>query len=193
MILQMQRESIASQEEQAREAARTQRRTEVEEQQEKQAIQHEEYFQSVLEASQAALRAPRGAYYRKPGESTQEAPAAAQEVEVDGVAYLYERGVFWTAPGPPFIVVVAPYGAVVDKLPAGAYRLPGKEVLRYYSFGVFSGEGRQVRGHQAAGGSAGDLSSRRLPGSNRRRARRISRSARRTSSRSSSRAFWCTR
>jgi hypothetical protein len=136
-ILQMQRESIAAQEEQAREAGRAIRREEVEQLKEQDSTEREEYFQSVMEASQAALRAPRGAYYRKPGESSQESPTNAQSVEVGGVAYLYDQGVFWMLPGPPFIVVVAPYGAVVDTIPAGAYRVPGKGATRHYYFGTF--------------------------------------------------------
>ena len=58
-------------------------------------------------------------------------------MEIGGVGYLYDQGVFWLLPGPPFIVVVAPYGAVVDKLPAGAFRIFGKEAPRYYHFGNF--------------------------------------------------------
>jgi hypothetical protein len=136
-ILQMQREGLSSAEEQAREAGRVRRRDEVEKQQQQQSTEHEEYFQSVLESSQAALRAPRGAYYRKPGESTQETPAAAQSVDVGGVGYLYDQGIFWLLPGPPFIVVTAPFGAVVDKLPAAAYRIAGQQASRYYFFGTF--------------------------------------------------------
>jgi hypothetical protein len=137
MLLQMQREAIASQEEQAREAGRVQRRKEVEKFQEKLSGEHEQYFQSILETSQAALRAPRGAYYRKPGDTTQEPPGLAQSLEVDGVGYLYDQGVFWLAAAQPLTAVIGPVGAVVDKLPAGAYRLAGKEPARYYYFGVF--------------------------------------------------------
>ena len=136
-ILQMQREAITSQEEQAREAGRSLRRQEVEQLQRQQSSEHQEYFESVLEASQAALRAPRGAYYRKPGDSSQETPAGAQQVEAGGVAYLYDQGVFWLLPGPPYLVVVAPYGAVVDKIPPAAYRIVGKAAPRYYYFGTF--------------------------------------------------------
>ena len=55
----MQRESIASQEEQAREAGRALRRDEIETQQEKSAAEHEAYFDAILADSQAALKAPR--------------------------------------------------------------------------------------------------------------------------------------
>jgi hypothetical protein len=136
-ILQMQREAISSQEEQAREAGRVRRRDEVEQQKKEQSAESQAYFESVLEASQAALRAPRGAYYRKPGESSQEPPAGGQTVEVGGVAYAYDQGIFWMLPGPPYIVVVAPYGAVVGAIPPGAYRLPGSEPARFYYFGTF--------------------------------------------------------
>lgn len=138
-LLQMQREAISSQEERAREAGRERRRDEVEQLRQQQADEHEEYFQSILEASQASLRAPRGAYYRRPGESTPEMPPSAQPVEIGGVGYLYDQGIFWLTPGPPFIVVAAPTGAVVERLPAGAYRIlgQGQDAPRYYYFGTF--------------------------------------------------------
>lgn len=137
MLLQMQREGIRSAEEQNREAARERRRDEVEQQKGQESAERQEYFQSVLESSEAALRAPRGAYYRKPGDSSQESPAGAQPVEAEGLTYLYDQGVFWLAPGPPFIVVAAPFGAVVDKLPAAAYKVASKGAPRYYYFGSF--------------------------------------------------------
>ena len=71
-ILQMQRESLSSQEEQAREAGRARRRDEIEKKQEKSAAEHEAYFDAILEDSQAALKAPQGVYYRKPGYSAAE-------------------------------------------------------------------------------------------------------------------------
>jgi hypothetical protein len=152
-ILQMHRESIAAQEEAAREAGRERRREEVEQKRQDESAERQEFFQSVMEASQAALRAPRGAYYRKPGESSQEPPANAQAVDVGGMSYLYDGGVFWMLPGPPYIVVVAPYGAVVDTLPAGAYRIAGKEPPQHYYFGTFLEEraGKYVVVKPAAG------------------------------------------
>lgn len=136
-LRQMQRESIASQEEMAREAARVQRRQELEESQRQQSAESQAYFESVLEASRASLRAPQGVYYRKPGSTSAEAPANAQPVEVGGVNYLYDQGIFWLLPGPPFIVVVPPFGAMVDKLPVGAYGVSSRPPARFYFFGTF--------------------------------------------------------
>jgi hypothetical protein len=136
-LQQMQRESIASQEEQVREAGRAVRREELEKSREQQSAESRAYYESLLEASRAALRAPQGAYYRKPGSTSAEAPANAQPVEAGGAGYLYDQGIFWLLPGPPFIVVVPPYGAVVDALPAGAYRVAARPPARHYFFGAF--------------------------------------------------------
>ena len=136
-LQQMQRENIASQEEQARESGRALRRQELEKSQEQQSVESQAYFESVLEASKASLRAPQGAYYRKPGATSAEAPANAQAVEVGGISYLYDKGIFWLLPGPPFIVVAPPFGAVVDTLPAGAYSVASRPPARYYFFGAF--------------------------------------------------------
>jgi len=111
-ILQMQRESISSQEEQAREAGRQQRRDEIQQDRDKAAVEREAYFDAILEASQASLRAPRGVYYRKPGYSSADPPGpAATAVEVGGMPYLYDQGIFWLQQGSDYIVVTAPVGA----------------------------------------------------------------------------------
>jgi hypothetical protein len=137
-ILQMQRESISSQEEQARESGRAVRRDELQQQRQEQTVEHEEYFDAILESSLAALRAPKGAYYRKPGHVSAEPPASgAQAVTVGGLPYLYDNGVFWLHQGPQYLVVTAPVGAVVDALPAAAYRIPAGEEPLWYSFGTF--------------------------------------------------------
>ena len=137
-LIQMQRESIASQEEQAREAARARRRDEIEKNQQQSAAEREAYFNAILEDSQAALRAPREAYYRKPGYSTADRPGVeAKTVEAGGLEYLYDRGVFWLHQGSDYIVVTAPVGAVVDALPRGANRIPSKPAPVWYFFGTF--------------------------------------------------------
>ena len=137
-LMQMQRESIAAQEEQAREAGRQQRRAELERQQEQEAAARGEYFDSLIEASRAALRAPQGVYYRKPGFVSVDPPSAgAAPVSVGGIPYLFDRGVFLLAQGAQYVAVTAPVGAVVAALPAGAYPVPsGAGVLHYY-FGTF--------------------------------------------------------
>jgi hypothetical protein len=137
ILLRMQRESITSQEEQAREAGRIRRRAEIEQSRERQSAETQAYFESVLEASKAALRAPQGVYYRKPGFASAEPPTNAQALEIGGVGYLYDRGIFWRLPGPPYVVVVPPYGAVVDTLPAGASGIAGSRPPLSYFFGVF--------------------------------------------------------
>jgi len=137
ILLRMQRESITSLEEQAREAGRIRRREEIEETRERQAEESRAYFESVLEASKAALRAPQGVYYRKPGFASAEPPANARSVEAGGAGYLYDQGIFWRLPGPPYTVVVPPYGAVVDSLPAAASGIAGRQPPLWYFFGVF--------------------------------------------------------
>lgn len=140
-ILQMQRESLSSQEEQAREAARERRRNELEINQEKSTAEHEAYFDALLEDSQAALKAPQGVYYRKPGYSAAEDPGSgARTVEVGGFTYRYDEGIFWLHQGSGFTVVTAPVGAAVDKLPQGVTRIVSGAGPVWYFFGTFFGE-----------------------------------------------------
>jgi hypothetical protein len=140
-LLQLQRESLSSQEEQAREAGRVRRRDEIQKNQEKSATEHEAYFGAILEDSQAALRAPQGVYYRKPGYSAAESPGPdARTVEVGGLAYVYDQGIFWLHPGSSYIVVTAPVGAVVDRLPQGVTRIASRPGPVWYFFGTFFGE-----------------------------------------------------
>jgi hypothetical protein len=134
----MQRESIAAQEEAARLPGREKRRDEVEKEQEKQSAEHEAYFSSVLEASQAALKAPAGAYYRIPGYLSADAPkSGAKSIDVGGLTYFYDQGIFWLQQGTQYIVVPAPVGAVVDGLPAAATKVPATKGPVWYYFGTF--------------------------------------------------------
>ena len=55
--------------------SRAVRRDELEKDRAQSAVAREDYFQAVLEASQASLRAPRGVYYRRPGHTSPEPPA----------------------------------------------------------------------------------------------------------------------
>ena len=140
-IERMQRESISSQEEQAREAGRAVRRDELEKDRAQSAVAREDYFQAVLEASQASLRAPRGVYYRRPGHTSPDPPAGdAPVIEVGGVPYVYDRGVFWLQQGQDYLVVTAPAGAVVGALPPGAIRVRLGEEAFWYFFGAFFAE-----------------------------------------------------
>jgi len=140
-ILQMQRESFSSQEEQAREAGRARRRDEIEKNQEKSTAEHEAYFDAILEDSQAALKAPQGVFYRKPGYSAAEGGGSdARTVEVGGFTYRYDQGIFWLQQGGSYTVVTAPVGATVDKLPQGVTRIVSGTGSVWYFFGTFFGE-----------------------------------------------------
>lgn len=140
-LLQLQRESLSSQEEQAREAGRERRRDEIERNQEQSAAEHEAYFGAILEDSQAALKAPRGVYYRKPGYSAAEGPGSdARTVEVGGFTYLYDQGIFWLQHGANYTVVTAPVGATMGSLPKGVTRVVSGTVPVWYFFGSFFGE-----------------------------------------------------
>ncbi|HWR98104.1 MAG TPA: DUF6515 family protein [Candidatus Methanoperedens sp.] len=137
-IMQMQRESISSQEEQAREAGRAVRRNELEKAREKSSAERQEYFDSILAASQASLRAPRGVHYRKPGYTSADPPGEnATSVVVAGAPYIYDQGVFWLQQGADYLVVTAPAGAVVSALPRGAIRVGFGDGFYWYFFGTF--------------------------------------------------------
>jgi len=140
-LLRMQRETLSSQEEQAREAGRVRRRDEVEKVRQKSSAEHEAYYDAILEDSQAALRAPLGVYYRKPGYVRTDAPASdGSAVEVGGISYQYDQGIFWLQQGARSIVVTAPVGAVVNTLPQGVTRVPAKTGPVWYFFGTFFAE-----------------------------------------------------
>ncbi len=116
---------------------RERRQGEVQKEQEKSSADHEAYFDSIIQSSQASLQAPQGVYYRKPGFASTEPPGSATRVAVDGIFFLYEQGIFWLQQGGKYIVVPAPFGAVVDQIPEATNQLPaGTEVLHYY-FGAF--------------------------------------------------------
>lgn len=140
-ILQLQRESLSSQEEQAREAGRVLRRDQIEKKQELSSAEHEAYFDAILEDSQAALKAPQGVYYRKPGYSAAEDPGGdARTVEVGGLTYRYDRGLFWLRQVSNYTVVTAPVGATVDTLPQGVTRIVSGAGPVWYFFGSFFGQ-----------------------------------------------------
>jgi hypothetical protein len=135
---QLQKDAQSSAEESAREAGRQVRRDELEKQRKATSQEKEAYFDAILDASKAALNAPRGVYYRKPGYTTGDGPGpATPTVTVNGVTYIYDRGVFWLQAGGRYIVVTAPFGAVVDSLPDGYSKIPAGDKTYYYFFGTF--------------------------------------------------------
>jgi hypothetical protein len=76
-----------------------------------------------------------------PGFSRTEVPGSgAKVVEVGGLVYHYDQGIFWLQQGSLHIVAIAPVGAVVDRLPQGVTRIPAKSGNVWYFFGTFFGE-----------------------------------------------------
>lgn len=89
----------------------------------------------------ASTMAPAGVYRRNLGFISAELPVGgSQAVEVAGRTYYYDRGTFWVDRGGRFIVVAAPAGAVVEALPSGAEKLPGRTDALFYWFGTFFAE-----------------------------------------------------
>jgi hypothetical protein len=136
-------ESQAWAEEQSRESAREKRRDELEKKQEAASAEHAAYTAEMIKASKASLNAPKDVYYRKPGWTSSDAPPATAQtvgVEVQGgmISVIYDQGVFWLQRGNDYVVVVPPFGVVVDKLPPGVRNQPVKGGgMLYYFFGVF--------------------------------------------------------
>ena len=87
----------------------------------------------------AASTAPRDAFFRKPGFTTQNMPASAHKLEVEGTTFWYDRGVFFRQLPNGFIAVTPPVGAVVNYLPehTGAAVVDGDAETYFYYFGAF--------------------------------------------------------
>ncbi len=108
----------------------------------KKAADEVEYLASraaVREASAAASRAPRDAFYRKPGSTLATLPDPHVKVVVGDQTYSLFRGIFYIQLPGKFIAVHAPVGAVVDALPEGfgaAIYKGDVETYTYY-FGTF--------------------------------------------------------
>jgi hypothetical protein len=122
----------------AREAGREKRREEVEQKKAADSAAHDAYFNEILDASQAAVGAPRGVYYRKPGYVSNDPPGTSAQVLKGeaGTAY-YDQGIFWVKQGNQYVVVTAPYGVVVDTIPSATTRVATKEGEYGYFFGTF--------------------------------------------------------
>jgi hypothetical protein len=123
----------------AREAGREKRRDEVEAQKAADSAEHAANTDAIIEASKASVQAPRGVYYRKPGFVSGEAPGAgAQVIEEAGVKVFYEQGIFWVKQGTQYVVIAAPFGVVVDTLPAATTKVATKTAGEFgYFFGTF--------------------------------------------------------
>jgi hypothetical protein len=132
-------DSRESAEESARESAREKRRDEVEAKKAQDSAEHAAYTDSIMAASQASVQAPRGVYYRKPGFISGEGPGeGAQVIEESGVKLFVDQGVCWVKQGTQYVVVAAPYGIVVDKLPPATTKVATKTGAEFgYWFGTF--------------------------------------------------------
>jgi hypothetical protein len=135
----LQGQSQASADEARREGQREKNRVEIEEKKETFQTEYVASQESMREASKAASRAPREAFYRKPGFTTTTLPGAAVEVKVGDTTYHYFSGLFYRQIPNNYIVVPAPVGAVVDALPdkAGAAVYNDDADTYAYYFGTF--------------------------------------------------------
>lgn len=135
--IRLQDAAIAAEEEASREAQRRIRRDEIHEAEEAAEQDYLESQGAIRASSRAATRAPRGAFYRRPGMSTSSLAEDHETLSVEGLEYYYYRGIFYSRAPQGFHVVTAPVGAVVSRLPEG--HLPvifgGNE--HFYYFGSF--------------------------------------------------------
>ena len=121
-----------------REAGRAVRRNEIEAKKEADSAEHAAYTDALIQSSKASLQAPKGVYYRKPGFISTEPPGSnAQVIEESGVKVFVDQGIFWVKQGEQYLVIAAPYGVVLDKIPAATTRVATKSGEYGYFFGTF--------------------------------------------------------
>lgn len=137
---QLQQNKIEAEEEARREPSREKRREEVEAQQSAEVEAYLESQEAIRSSSQAAMKAPRGFFFRKAGSTTAQLPVGAAEVALDGRAYHYFSGIFYLPTANRYTVVTAPPGATVDALPDGHGTTEYNDNLYYYYFGTFFAE-----------------------------------------------------
>jgi hypothetical protein len=125
--------------EQRREGQRQKNREELMERKDAYVSEYGASQEAIRQASKAAERAPRDAFYRAPGFTTKTLPGAAVKLDVGGSTYHYFRGLFYAQLPGNYIVIPAPVGAVVDSLPEGTtgavYK--GDAETYFYYFGTF--------------------------------------------------------
>ena len=91
-----------------------------------------------MEASIAATKAPRGAYYRRPGHISKTMPPIAEEVQVGEYTFYYNQGIFFRKEAEDRFVAMTPrVGAVVSTEPDGSLEIPAEGGTLYYYFGGF--------------------------------------------------------
>jgi hypothetical protein len=135
---QIEQDRIRSQEEVIREMGREKRRDELEQERKERAVEFEKYLQEKFDANRAASRAPQGAYYRRPGFTTDVLPPGSAKVTAGQETFFYHQGLFFAQSGKNFVVITAPVGSVVESVPEQALVVGNAkgETLLYY-FGTF--------------------------------------------------------
>jgi hypothetical protein len=144
----MQGQAQAQADEVRREAQRQKNREELEKKKEAFQTDYLASQEAIRQAAKAASRAPRDAFYRKPGSTTSTLPGAAVELKVGDTTYHYFSGMFYRQIPNNYIVVPAPVGAVVDSLPegiAGAMYNDDLDTYVYYFGTFFTKEGDKYK------------------------------------------------
>jgi len=132
-----QQDRIEAEEEARREPSREKRREEIDQERSAEVEAYLDSQEAIRSSSQAAINAPRGFFFRKPGSSTTQLPIEAVEIAVGNRSYHYFSGVFYLHTGGRYVVVTAPAGAVVDKLPDGHGTAQHDHEVYSYYFGTF--------------------------------------------------------
>jgi len=136
----LQQDRIEAEEEARREPSREKRREEIDAERSAEVEAYLDSQEAIRSSSQAAINAPRGFFFRKPGSSTSQLPVGAVEVTADGRTFHYASGVFYFQSGNRYVVVTAPAGAVVDELPDGHGTAEHINETYSYYFGTFFAE-----------------------------------------------------
>lgn len=135
--IRLQEAAIAAEEEARREEQRRIRRDEIQDEGRAAEQDYLDSQQAIRASSRAAIRAPRGAFYRRPGISTSSLPEDHETLFAEGSEYWYYRGIFYCRAPQGFYVVTAPVGAVVSELPEGHVPIASGEKDLFYYFGTF--------------------------------------------------------
>ncbi len=141
---QMQQQSISAAEEGRREAARQKNRERIAKEKQEFTAGFLASQAEIRAASRAASGAPQGYFYRPPGHTFNELPKTAVEVKVGDTTFHYWRGIFLRQLPGTYIVVPAPFGAVIDELPDGhgpAIIDGDADTYKYYFGTFFTAEG----------------------------------------------------
>lgn len=110
----------------------------------------------IRAASRAAMGAPQGYFYRAPGHTLNNLPESAVEIKVGETTFHYFKGIFFRQIPGRYIVVPAPFGAIVDELPDGhgpAVIDGDADTYKYYFGTFFAAEGDKWKVVQPTAGT----------------------------------------